>query len=194
MSNRTVEELQAELAEAYAAARALPEPVAAPHFAGTRVESPTPSPPQDPYAATAEAWLSNEFDFTVPSGLMCRLKKMQVEELVAAGIIDKVTRLPAFAQELIDKAEGVPPAETLEGMAMPTQEQFESLTEILNLMLPLVVVQPRIWPMPEDGEDKVIGLIYPDSVELGDRIAIMERLLGGIKKLDKFRQGSNQPV
>jgi hypothetical protein len=181
---------KAATGKAYSAARELPEPaVISNRIIGT--QTPPPSPSQDDkYVATAAAWLSNEFDFVVPSGLTCRLKKVQVEDLVAAGIIDKITRLPGLAQQQIDKAEGKPPAPD----RMPTTQEMEQLTTVLNTMIPLVVARPVITPLPESGEEKVVGFIYPDSIDLADRVAIMERVLTGVRNLDKFRNGSGELV
>lgn len=152
----------------------------------------TPAP-EDPYAATAAAWASNEFDFRLPTGALCRMRKMPLKDLATKGILDRVTRLPGLVDGVINKAENLPPAPEDE---MPSSETIESMDEILNILVPLVVVQPKVWEMPnpfsphESEREKIPGRIYPDSIELSDRIAIMERSLAGVKDLDNFRPGS----
>lgn len=145
--------------------------------------SPT-APPQDPYAVTA--WGSNEYDFTVPSGQTCRMRKLRPEDAIGTGILDKITRLPAFADELIQKAEGNPPTPP-----MPEQEQMDALVEVLNDLLPIVVVRPRVYRTEEeqDAPGAAPGVLVRD-IELIDRIAIMERATGGVAKMDNFRSQS----
>jgi hypothetical protein len=190
----TTQELLEMTLEEHAAARAngfvKPELPAseAPGYQAMGADTPTPSqgvPVQasNPYAATS--WGSNFYDFRVPSGQLCQMRKLQPEELAEKGILDKITRLPALAQEQIDQAEGKPPTLTkAEADALP------ELLSVLSLLLPLVVVQPELWPEPAEGEERVAGRVYVRDVELADRIAIMERALEGVAKMDNFRPKS----
>jgi hypothetical protein len=139
----------------------------------------------NPYAVTS--WGSIEYDFTVPSGQTCRMRKLRPETMIGAGILDKITRLPGFAQEAIDKAEGARPA----GVGtMPSTEDMRQLLVVLAEIIPLVVVQPPVHPDPADGEEREPGVVYISDIELADRIAIMERATSGISKFDNFREGS----
>lgn len=153
--------------------------------APANVEITAVSADKDPYAPSV--WGSDEFDFVAPSGQRCRLRRLQIEALVEAGILDKVSRLPGLAEELVEKAEGAPPAKEI-----PSREQIRAVVEICNELLPLAVVRPTISRMPdpeaEDPKDRERqpGRIYPDSVDIWDRVAIMERLLKGVKALDRF--------
>lgn len=151
-----------------------------------RAPDPATSADKSPYAPTA--WGAKEFDFVVPSGQRCRLRRLEVEKLLEEGILDRVSRLPGLAAELVEKAEGAPPSP-----AMPDREQIRAVIELTNVLLPLAVVAPVISRMPdpeaEDPEDRERqpNRIYPDDVDIFDRVAIMERLLKGVKSLDRFR-------
>lgn len=156
---------------------------------GEGYQNPTlPSPVQgaslqnpDRYAVTS--WGTDLYDFVTPSGQRCQMRKLQPEALIGTNLLDRVTRLPAFAEENIRKAEGKPPAS-----ALPDKEALQQLVGVLNDLLPMVVVQPKLWPDPEAGEERVPGRVYVSMVELGDRVAIMERAVGGVSKMDNFRQ------
>lgn len=139
-------------------------------------------PPQDPYAVTS--WGETEYDFITPSGQRCRMKKLRPEELLETGLLDRVTRLPGFAEEQIEKAEGQPP----KAAALPSKEDIKSLIQVLNELLPLVIVKPHVRSVPPPGQERVAGVVYTDMIELGDRMAIMERAMTGVKKLDNFRE------
>lgn len=143
-----------------------------------------PSPPQDPYAPTA--WGSRFYDFTTPSGQTCQLRKLDPGELIKTGLLDKITRLPALADEEIRKAEGAPPVKRV---AMPSTQDMQALVEVVDQLLPMVVVQPKVWP-DEDGQPRIEGRVYVSDVELGDRIAIMNRATTGVAALDNFREES----
>jgi hypothetical protein len=139
------------------------------------------APSADKYAVTT--WGSNLYDFTTPSGQTCQLKKFRPEDLLGTSLLDRITRLPAFADEAIKKAEGTPPVK-----ALPEAKQIEALIEVLNDLLPIVIAQPTVHATPKDPDERVEGQIYVDDIELADRIAIMNRAVQGVSKFDNFRK------
>jgi hypothetical protein len=175
-SNMTAEDLDRLAAQMRANAAGDPVNPPAPDA------SPTLAPPQARPAA--EVWgQDSTFDFTTPSGAMCRLRKPTPEALIESGMLDQITRLPGFAQDLIDKAEGKPPVKPVEEM-----EAMKSVLVVLQQLIPMVVAEPAIYSDPEASVDKVEGRIYVSSIDLNDRLAIMNRVLEGVVKLDNFRQ------
>jgi hypothetical protein len=183
----SVEELERMLAEAKRTSTQTNIPTF-PNLQNDVVIFPSPSPQSEvaanPYAATT--WGSNEYDFKTPTGQLCRLKRLDVAELAKAGILDRVTRLPGLTAELVARSEGQPPAAEV----MPDKETIETVLEVLHVFLPIVVVQPQIWPLPADGEERKPERIYVDSIDIVDQVAIMTRALQGLKALDSFRPES----
>lgn len=169
----SVEELEAALAAARAEQRAV-----------VKISNSVPQQEQlaDPYAPTA--WGATEFDFITPTGQRCRLRNVPIEELAKIGVLDRITRLPGIAETLVGKSEGAPPRPE-----MPEPEVIASLTEVLNELIPIVVVAPTIYPLPGE-EGKVTGRIYVDSIDFRDRVAILHRVVGDLSKLDDFRSKS----
>jgi hypothetical protein len=151
--------------------------------ASSRPSSPQPRP-------AAEVWAVTEFDFTCPSGAQCRMQKVPVEELLRRGIIDKVTRLPGITQDLIDKAEGLPPVKMEQ---LPDAQTVDVMVELVNVVVPLAVVQPRVRELPPENQERVRGEIYVDSIDLEDRIAILNRALQGVASFDSFRAEPGEP-
>lgn len=158
--------------------------------ASTYRSSPVPLPPQaQTYADTAASWASGgEFDFTTPSGSLCRLKPLPIEDLAANGMLDRLSRLPGITDELIQKSEGQPPTPVAD-----TAKLLPQLITVLNEVLPLVVVKPTITPIPDANEDGTPGereasCIYPDSIPFADRVAILDKVSGGLVKFDSFRK------
>lgn len=160
--------------------------------AGVRVEAsalPSPAPPQvaaTDYAGTANAWVNGEgYDWTSPQGHKMRLRPMPIEELAAAGLLDKLTRLEGVVQTLISKSEGQPPAKP-----ETAGKAIAAVTEVLNQVIPMVVVNPTISPIPPEGEERKATCIYPESIPFGERMAILTEVTGGLLKWDGFRQQS----
>jgi hypothetical protein len=136
----------------------------------------------EPAAGYGTRWAAkasgSEEDFTCPSGERCRLRTIPVEDLLSAGILDKVTRLEGLADALIQKAEGAPP--TVD--KMPNAEEFAELLDVINTVVILAVVEPTVTP--DDSEAEGVKVSW---IDLDDRAAIMEHALRGVRKLDKFR-------
>jgi hypothetical protein len=159
---------------------------------------PPPTPAQVGPRPAAEVWGSTEYDFVCPSGAQCRMRKVGPEKLLESGILDKLTGLPGIAAEVVDKAEGLPPKPPSQS-GVPGKEEVRAVIQVMEVLIPLVVVEPQVYPVPvadEHGttEARVVGRIYTDSIELVDRIAILERAVQGVKALEPFRAGSGQSV
>jgi hypothetical protein len=141
------------------------------------------SAPADPYdlgGTSTEA--PNEWDFNTPSGKLCRLRKPTPLQLLQAGILDKVTRLQGLSAGLVDEAEGVPPGKEAEVLS-----SLPALLEVLDALVPIVVVKPTILPLPPENQMRNPQSRYVDSVDFFDKVAIMEQALQGVKALDSFR-------
>jgi hypothetical protein len=170
----SVEELKAALAEAelqrlqqYSTQGSVPSPQS-----------------EDRYAASS--WGTNEYDFIVPSGQTCRMRRLPIEKLAQVGILDKITRLPGLTAEIVKAAEGAPP----EAVKMPPTETIDLLSEIVDQLMPIVVLKPEVLPIPESGEERIPGKIYVDTVDFGDKVAILNKATEGLVKFDTFRAGS----
>lgn len=140
-----------------------------------------------PAASSGNVWAANRAamrsgeDFVTPSGQKCRMRDLTPELLLPLGILDRVTRLEGIANQLIEQAEGMPPAPE----HMPSREDLEILLETLNLLVPVAVLEPKVYP--DDAEDAPADAIRVSDIDLMDRLAIMERSLRKIRALDRFR-------
>lgn len=133
------------------------------------------------WARRQAAGATDSADFVVPSGQKCRLRQLTPEMLLPLGILDKVTRLEGMAQSLVDVAEGQPPAPE----KAPSRADFELLLETINLIVPLAVEQPTV--VADGAVDAPADAIRVSSIDLTDRVAIMEKALEKIRALDRFR-------
>lgn len=121
-------------------------------------------------------------DFTCPSGQTCRLRPLDPEVLLKAGLLDKVTRLEGLADALVKQAEGAPP----EKQHTPTRQELMDLLELLDLVVPMAVAEPKVYSSTDKEAPE--GAITVSDIDLDDRMAIVEESLRGIRALDAFRR------
>lgn len=120
-------------------------------------------------------------DFVCPSGQKCRLRALDPADLIPTGILDRITRLEGLADELVQRAEGAPPAKA----KMPSTADFQLILDTLNDVIPLAVAEPKVY---RDGDEEAPdGAIRVSDIDLEDRMAILAESLKGIKILDRFR-------
>lgn len=159
----------------------------APSFAGEVVPASPPPSPQAPtdYESTAKSWSSRGlYDFVTPFGHSCQMRDPLPQDLLAAGLLGKVNVLKGAAEKLVKMGEGLPPEKMAE---VVTPEEMKNLEEFLDALMPIVVVQPKVYPMPGPDEERVKGRVYPEDIDLTEKVAIMERSLRGVSKYANFR-------
>jgi len=130
----------------------------------------------------SQAVQSDGYDFVCPSGQKCKMRKLQPERLLETGLLDKITRLEGLAEGLVQAAEGAPPQKE----KMPSREDIAMLIDTVNLLLPMAVVEPKVYANDDDNAPE--GAIRVSDVDIVDRVAIMEEALKGIRALDAFRK------
>lgn len=169
------------------------------------------------------AWGGNAFiDLTVPSGGKIQAKRIDLEDIVAAGLIDEFDKLSGVVNEkVVGPAQGKRPqdrkpkkptkAEAAKDAAQNGREFMKdpgsvaALMRMMALLLPQIVLQPTIHPSMEkvDGEwvrippaKRIEGRVYVDSVPLGDQMFILNWAMEGLntEDLEQFRQQSDAPV
>jgi len=151
---------------------------------GSALKKPEPdldeAPDPNSWAKNRDAAEAGE-EFTAPSGQKCLLRRLEPEELVRLGILDRITRLEGLAQTLVDKSEGQPPT----AADLPNREDMELLLETVDLLMPHAVAVPKVYA--NDDEEAPPGAIRVRHIDLMDRVAIMERSIRKLKMMDRFR-------
>jgi hypothetical protein len=138
--------------------------------------APKPEPRSDVWGSKKVAK-----DFVCPSGQTCRLLPLQPHTLLEKGLLDRIARLEGLSAELVDAAEGQPPA----SVQAPTSEELKGVLDLLNLVLPLVIAEPKVYE--DDDKDAPEDAIRVRDIDLDDRMAILEESMKGLKALDRFR-------
>jgi hypothetical protein len=79
-----------------------------------------------------------------------------------------------------------PPAVNMEKL-MGNAEQLVQVMGLVNIILCEAIEAPQVWPIPEDGEPRVSGRVYVDTISMEDRFFLFSEVTGGLESLASFR-------
>jgi hypothetical protein len=174
--------------------------------------------------AVPDAWGSSPLhDLKLPSGSTIQVKRIDMPAIVAADMVDEFDKLSSLAEDNVVKpSQGKRPADRQprkltkaerEAAERKAEREFlssgnmETLLVLMGRIIPQVVIQPKVtdcyarvngkWELiPYDERDT--GLVYPDSIPLGDQMAILAFVMEGMDAdmdgLSNFRQQSEETV
>lgn len=144
----------------------------------------------DPYAPTT--WGSYDEELTVSSGQKCRVRKLDFEDVMDAGLLDKLNTLQGVVEKHTKKAEGQPPIDPMKMLGdKRTTKQFSTL---INDVVVMCVTAPKLEKPPADFAKRKPGVVYVDTVGLVDKMEIFGHALGDLNALESFRFGAVQPA
>lgn len=160
---------------------------------------------------------SAAFDFDVPSGATCRMKFVDIQDLIAAGVVDSVDQLTALVQtEHVDRvkkgkksrnlapAPGAAGASTLSGLApearqvleiMRDKSRWHKLETLVNSVVVQCVIAPHVLPIPEQelsGGGVPEGYQRPEAGTgklYVDEVALVDRLAVFAEAMKPLLQG-----
>lgn len=169
------------------------------------------------------AWGQSPYhDLTLPSGHVIQVKRIDLQAIVAADMVDEFDKLSITAEEkVVGPAKGKRPADRPKKKATKAeaeeakqkafkdffkQDNLEALTGLMDRMLPQIIVQPKVhssqvkneagkW-VTLDHEDREEGVIYVDTVPFSDQMFILEFGMSGMDMdgLQSFREQSGEAV
>lgn len=145
-----------------------------------------PSQEEDRYAVVA--WGQLDEELRVPSGQLCRVKKLDFVDLMASGMLDKLNTLSGVVDKHVKKGEGAPPIDPLK--MMTDKRTAVQMAELISQVVCMVVTVPKVEMPPKDPAKRVDGVVYADTVGLTDKMEIFSHAMGGLEELESFRGGS----
>ena len=156
----------------------------------TTISPPTPPQETGDYAPTA--WGAIDHDFVVPSGQRCRIRNLGLQDIIEAGLMDKLNTLQGVVGSNIRKGQGQPPIDPAKLLTdKRTMMQFSDLVDQITCM---VVTVPKVLPIPAENEERIPDAVYVDAIGLNDKVEIFNESLGGLKQLETFRGRSSEPA
>jgi hypothetical protein len=155
--------------------------------------------PEDPYALTSWGQPAEQ-DFRCKSGQMCRVRRVDMMDLISGGLLNNIDFLTAMVKDdHIPNATGRPGEKSDSGakaLSSLGEENMAEFKKTIDAVVLRVVVRPQLWPIPPEGEARVDGCVYVDSVPMNDRMDIFNWAVTGEKseQLKQFRETADQPV
>lgn len=162
---------------------------------------------EDPYALTA--WGEPiEYDYKCPSGQLCRIRQIQLDELITGeqanllqdtdfltGIVESEHNPTNRAERRAkNKKAGVTEDEAAAKALKDNPEQTKKFLAVLDEIVLQAVLAPQIYRKPENSADRIAGRVYIDSVKFNDKIAIFQEAMKGTGTLQQFREDTAEDV
>lgn len=166
--------------------------------------------------------VDNESDLRTPSGQLCRVKELGLQEMAELGVIDQMDTLGMLVEEKhIKRVQGKRPQDKKLTKAqqaakeqgeitkmLKDKKKFGALVTLLDKVAATCVVEPVVenpWvPVdendPEKGERKLTrserldAALYADVLPFNDKMTIFEFAFKGMGELESFREGSTEDV
>lgn len=152
--------------------------------------------PPDRYALSG--WGSPDSDLRLPSGQLCRVRKVSIQEMIKQGVIDDFDTLTSLVTtEHVDKKsssnKSAPPVvASLDGI-MSDKGKVQKVLEMVDRIVMACVVAPKLQHPPVDEKDRAPGVAYTDWVPDADKNHIMAFVFGEVRDLEPFREGIAKP-
>ena len=180
-------------------------------------------PAQDSKYSVPSSWGATPYqDLDLPSGHTILVKRLDLQAIVAADMIDDFDKLsPTVEEKIVQPSKGKRPSDrakkkptkaqqkAAEEQAMKdffTGDNIAMLMTLMGRIIPQVVIQPKVachlvknekgsW-VEMDPDEREEGLIYVDSIPLGDQMAILQFGMEGMEmeSLQSFSKQSQSDV
>lgn len=165
---------------------------------------------------------SSTFDFKTPSGQMCFMRRLDIEDLIDLDVLSEIDRLSSLVN-----AEHIEPAQS--GRRVPqdrkpkkltaaqekkdqdaalmkvlsNKKDFAVLSWVMDGVVAAAVLEPELTRSYRGDKDdyvkipydeREIGLVYTDSVPFRDRMQIFNEAIGSMDNLATFREESSESL
>jgi len=152
---------------------------------------------EDEFAVTSWGESAPEpFGITLPSGQRCLVRKLEMEDVLAHGLLND---LDSFSTSLLEDEESKDESAEDVMKSFQDSEKFTKLTATVNKIVMITVLRPSVYPKPESSMHPVTretiagiripGRAYVDQISFMDKMAIFQAVFEGMKGLDRFREG-----
>ena len=157
---------------------------------------------QDDYAPSA--WSTSSklegFDHVVPSGQRCRLRMLNLEQLVINGVIDDIDAVSKIiSSDIMKKRAGrrtrqTEAQEAIEGLKFMQSDAGKHAVRLMDKIIPYAVVAPQVMADPDDPADRLEGVVYVSSISITDRADIFSVVIQSVNGVAQFRGGSAETL
>jgi len=69
-----------------------------------------------------------------------------------------------------------------------TEDQLRDMVALFDAVVVHCVVEPKVQPVPAEGEERADDVLYVDEVDFDDKQFIFQWVVGGTRDLEQFRK------
>jgi hypothetical protein len=132
--------------------------------------------------------------FELPSGLVMKLKNPGgMVALMSAGMMPN--SLMSMVQDSLNKGKPMEAEDIVKPETGGVDPTFVSeMNTLLNNLIVLCAVEPKVFPVPENEDDRSDDFLYADEIDEEDKMFVFGWVSGGTTDLEQFRAESKKRV
>lgn len=133
--------------------------------------------------STAADFKKKQAPITLPSGQNVRMRRTSLQAFMTTGIIPN--KLMEVAQKAISKGKD-PEMSELAGI-ITDEGQLTDMIRMMDDAVVHVMIEPKVLPLPEEGEERDPDQLYIDEIDDEDKMFIFNWAVGGTADVEQFR-------
>lgn len=139
---------------------------------------------------SAQNWKkANEgVDLPVPSGNVCRARRIDLPTLVTQGVI------PNALMPMVTKAIQTGEFDAQKELADLDLEKITDMMSLYDHVMLACVIEPELHPVPTAGEEREEDQLYVDEVDMDDKVFVFQWAVGGTADVERFREEQNSAM
>lgn len=128
----------------------------------------------------------NEKDLTLPSGQRCRIRELNMEDVLELDLIDL---MDSFSGQIMTDGTAKVANEGVGTFMefLKNKQKRETFMNTVDSVIPVVVVAPTVTAMPKEGRVLRKDKIYPSMISFNDKLAIFTEAFSGFGEVSSFR-------
>ena len=136
-----------------------------------------------PKASSVSDWKKRPDPIELPSGKFMVVRPTSLMTFIQTG------QIPNTLMSTITGAIGKKKSEkdTMDEI-MKKPEDLQKMFDAVDLFLTLVAIEPEVHPLPANSSDRDDDLLYVDEIDMGDKMYLFQRSIGGTTDLETFRR------
>lgn len=141
----------------------------------------------------ASAWKKSSVqggELEVPSGNVCLVRKPDgMRVFMSKGMIPN-SLMPIVQTAIAEGGKGnAKPVDPSKLMAevLEDPKKLQDMMSLIDAVVCDIVLEPKVCPVPAEGEERDDEVLYVDEVDMDDRMFLFQFAVGGTKDLERFR-------
>jgi hypothetical protein len=129
----------------------------------------------------------------LPSGLVVKARRVEMQAYLKQSKGDVFNPLMSLVAETLEKGNNIDLEKALGGEdGQMDVQKLADMYDMVNGMVIEMVVEPPVFPVPEDDEDRDDDLLYVDEVGDEDKMFLFQWGVGGTDDLATFREETRE--